>query len=122
MDEACRAHNYAIELDGGLLGVRDRGIIESALARPYCGYYKSIAEKAAALTHSLALNHGFLDGNKRTTLFMVGILIGRSSYRLVFRNKRLANTETEEMVLAVVEHKMSLEELVEWYRKRITKV
>ncbi|MSO89334.1 MAG: hypothetical protein EXQ89_05135 [Rhodospirillaceae bacterium] len=47
------------------------GLIESAIARPYSGYYRSIVKKAAALLESMASNHGFADGNKRTTLILV---------------------------------------------------
>jgi death-on-curing protein len=53
------AHDYALSRYGGLPGIRDLGLIESALARPYSGYYRPIEKKAAALVHSLTLNHGF---------------------------------------------------------------
>jgi len=46
-------------------GIRDKGLLESAVFRPQTGYYTSIAEEAAALIESLANNHPFLDGNKR---------------------------------------------------------
>jgi death-on-curing protein len=52
--------NYA-----GAAGVRDRGLVESALARARSGYYGSLSEQAAALLQSFAMNHGFVDGNKR---------------------------------------------------------
>lgn len=63
---------------GRLPGIRDLTLIESALARPYTGYYRSIAKKAAALLESLVGNHGFIDGNKRTAIHMVGILLENS--------------------------------------------
>lgn len=46
-------------------GVRDLGLIEVALLRPQTGYYADLIEEAAALWESLAMNHGFIDGNKR---------------------------------------------------------
>ena len=49
--------------------------IESAIARPYCGYFDTLAEKAAALLESMVGNHGFADGNKRTAVLLVCILI-----------------------------------------------
>lgn len=79
--------------------MRDRGAIESALARPYCGYYRSIDKKAAALVHSLVLNHGFVDGNKRTAVQMLGIFLFNSGYGLRFSSKNAANKEVEELVL-----------------------
>ena len=56
-----------IEMFGGLHGVRDKGAVEAAVFRPQTGYYNSIEEEAAALMESLANDHAFLDGNKRTS-------------------------------------------------------
>lgn len=50
---------------GGADGVRDPGLLESALFRPQTGYYADLIEQAAALWESLGQNHPFLDGNKR---------------------------------------------------------
>jgi death-on-curing protein len=58
-------HHLQIEEYGGAQGIRDRGLLESAVFRPQTGYYNSIQEEAAALMESLANNHPFLDGNKR---------------------------------------------------------
>jgi len=55
-----------IERYGGAHGVRDHGLLESALYRPQTGYYADLIEEAAALWESLAQNHPFIDGNKRT--------------------------------------------------------
>src|SRR5215467_2092708 len=54
-----------IEEYGGVHGVRDKGLLESAVFRPQVGYYANAAEEAAALMESLANNHPFFDGNKR---------------------------------------------------------
>jgi len=51
---------------GGLQEIRDAGLLESALYRPQTGYYADLIEQAAALWESLAQNHPFIDGNKRT--------------------------------------------------------
>lgn len=118
LPEAFLAHASALEF-GGLPGLRDQGLVEAALARPYTGYYRSIEAKAAALVHSLALNHGFVDGNKRTALLMVALLIRKSGYRLRHKDRRRRDREMEEMILAVVEHRMSFDKLVEWFRERI---
>ena len=65
-------HAEAIELFGGAPGIRDNGLLESALSRPQNRYaYQSDAslfELAASLCHGLAKNHPFFDGNKRTAL------------------------------------------------------
>ena len=65
LDEALRIHAMLIEAFGGATGVRDLGLIEAALLRPQTGYYADLIEEAAALWESLAMNHGFVDGNKR---------------------------------------------------------
>lgn len=65
LDEALRIHELLIKEFGGAAGVRDLGLIESALLRPQTGYYADLIEEAAALWESLAMNHGFVDGNKR---------------------------------------------------------
>ncbi len=55
---------------GGEPGLRDLGALESALMRPQIGYYTGIIEEAAALMESLAMNHPFVDGNKRVAFFV----------------------------------------------------
>src|SRR4029077_3161373 len=82
--DVLEAHDQALTF-GGLHGVRDLGLIESAIARPYSGYHRSFAKKCAALTHSLTMNHGFVDGNKRTALLAVTLLLSRNDYRLYSR-------------------------------------
>ena len=63
--EVLQIHHQLIENYGGAPGLRDKGLLESAVFRPQIGYYNTIAEEAAALMESLANNHPFLDGNKR---------------------------------------------------------
>jgi death-on-curing protein len=64
--EVLAIHADQIERYGGGQGIRDQGLLEAALYRPQTGYYPSVIEEAAALWESLAQNHPFLDGNKRT--------------------------------------------------------
>jgi death-on-curing protein len=58
-------HTVLVQRHGGALGVRDAGALEAALFRPQTGYYDDIVAEAAALMESLAINHPFVDGNKR---------------------------------------------------------
>ena len=60
-------HKQLIDEFGGIHGFLDEGRLEAAILRPQTGYYGSLAEEAAALMESLANNHAFLDGNKRTS-------------------------------------------------------
>ncbi len=63
--EVLAIHKQQIDEYGGVHGIRDKGLLESAVFRPQLGYYTSAAEEAAVLMESLANNHPFLDGNKR---------------------------------------------------------
>jgi death on curing protein len=63
--EVLAIHQQQIAEYGGLAGIRDSGLLESAVFRPQIGYYANVAEETAALMESLATNHPFLDGNKR---------------------------------------------------------
>jgi death on curing protein len=63
--EVLQIHHQQVDGYGGAHGLRDKGLLESAVFRPQIGYYNSIAEEAAALMESLTNNHPFLDGNKR---------------------------------------------------------
>lgn len=63
--EVIAIHHHQIEEYGGIHGLRDQGVLESAVFRPQTGYYNDLAEEAAALLESLVNNHAFVDGNKR---------------------------------------------------------
>lgn len=107
---------------GGLPGIHSLAAIESALARPYCGYYRRMEKKGAALVESIAMNHGFTDGNKRTALMMLGVLLFRSGYALVFPTTATMNQQLEAMVLAVAEHRMTFDQIAAWIKERLIKL
>jgi death-on-curing protein len=65
LEDVIWIHDEQLKLYGGASGIRDEGLILSALLRPQTGYYAGVIEEAAALWESLAMNHGFVDGNKR---------------------------------------------------------
>ncbi len=65
--EAKEFHKRLIDQFGGTHGLLDEGRLEAAVLRPQMGYYATLVEEAAALMESLANNHAFLDGNKRTS-------------------------------------------------------
>ena len=103
---------------GGRDGVRDVTQLESAIARPYSGYHRRIERKAAALVESIAQNHGFIDGNKRTAVYVLDLLLTRSGYQLALG----AEDELENVVLAVVEHELPFNQLVNWFKLNIEKL
>ena len=74
-------HMVVIKRYGGTDGIRDMGALESAVARPQSGYYKDVIESAAALLESLAINHPFLDGNKRVAFAATDTFLRINGFR-----------------------------------------
>lgn len=69
--------------------------------------------------HSVARNHGFADGNKRTCLLLLGLLLDRSGYRLERDGSAETNEAVEEMIVAVAEGEMNFEDIEAWMKLRI---
>lgn len=84
VDEVIVVHARLIARFGGSLGLRDRGALESALARPRGGYYRDLVQEAAALWESLSQNHPFLDGNKRVAVTVAAAFLSVNGYHLRF--------------------------------------
>jgi death on curing protein len=80
--ETIEAHRLLIEEFGGHHGIRDTGLLESAVIRPQNGYYSNLIEEASALMESLANNHAFIDGNKRICFVMTDVLLRLNGYFL----------------------------------------
>jgi death-on-curing protein len=89
MDEALRIHEALIEAHGGASGVRDLGLLESAILRPQTGYYSDLIEEAAALWESLAMNHPFVDGNKRVAYAVVELFLQDNGVDIAPGNKEV---------------------------------
>jgi death-on-curing protein len=83
--EVLAIHEDQIERYGGSPGVRDLGLLESALYRPQTGYYADLIEEAAALWESMAQNHPFIDGNKRTAFAAAYTFLAINGARLAAR-------------------------------------
>lgn len=81
LDEVVEIHSVLIDRFGGPVGVRDLGLLESALYRPQTGYYKKLNEMAAAMFESLIKNHPFVDGNKRVAFFATDIFLRLNGYK-----------------------------------------
>ena len=89
IDEVLYIHDALIREFGGASGVRDLGLIESALLRPQTGYYADIIEEAAALWESLAMTHGFVDGNKRVAYACLELFLGSNGVAVTPNNKEI---------------------------------
>ncbi len=82
LDEVLAIHERVIDAYGGAGGVRDLGLLESALYRPQSGYYEDLVTMAAALFESLLMNHPFVDGNKRVAFFATDVFLRLNGWRL----------------------------------------
>ena len=116
LGEATAIHAEQIAEHGGLEGIRDEGLFESAMARPenLAAYGKpDVCDLAAAYAFGLARNHPFLDGNKRTA-FVV------SATFLILNGRDLAATEVEvvETFLKLAAGELAEAELADWFRAR----
>lgn len=81
--DALTLHDLLIQRYGGSAGIRDVGALESALFRPQTGYYDDTIAEAAALLESLAINHPFIDGNKRIAFAVADVFLRINGYRIV---------------------------------------
>lgn len=81
-DEVLAIHETMLERFGGPAGVRDLGLLESALHRPQTGYYPDLVACAAALFESVLMNHPFVDGNKRVAFFTTDVFLRLNGHRI----------------------------------------
>ena len=115
-------HTVAVEEFGGSSGIRDRGLLESALARPLASFgcrnlYDTPFKRAAALAESLVLNHGFVDGNKRTAMYAMAAWLEREGYVI-----EAARGELRDLALAIASHELSMEQIAAWLEQRSKQV
>ena len=82
LNEVLVMHRELIRRYGGTDGLRDPGALEAALFRPQTGYYRDTIHEAAALFESLAMNHPFVDGNKRVAFACVDVFLRINGFRL----------------------------------------
>lgn len=112
-DEVLEIHRVLLERFGGPAGVRDYGLLESALYRPRTGHYTDLAEMAAALFESLIMNHPFIDGNKRVAFFATDVFLRMNSYRL----KVDANKAHRFLIGLLENNRCNFEQLLPWIRE-----
>jgi len=115
VDETIAIHERLIEKFGGARGIRDTGLLESALFRPQTGYYNDLAEMAAALFESLLLNHAFIDGNKRVAFFASDIFLRLNGWKFSVE----AAAAYSFLINMLEEGNCSYENLLPWIRNSI---
>lgn len=120
LEDILQLHQHSINDFGGANGVRDIGLLESAIARPFQTFggndlYTTIVEKAAALGESLIINHPFVDGNKRT-----GFL---AMYSLLLNHKisiTAPQNETYNFIISISTGNINFEQIVDWLKSNTT--
>jgi death-on-curing protein len=118
LDEVLAIHRILVSRFGGLLGVRDLGLLESALFRPRTGYYRDLAEMAAALFESLLTNHPLLDGNKRVAFFATDVFLRLNGWKLVVD----AEAAHAFLIGLLDRNECDLEHLLPWIRASLRRL
>ena len=111
-------HERLVERFGGEGGVRDAGLLESALYRPRTGYYADVAEMAAALFESLLMNHAFVDGNKRVAFFATDVFLRMNGWRLGVQDDAAYGF----LIRLLEERRASYERLLPWIRTHLVSI
>ncbi len=115
-------HSRLISETGGGHGVRDLGMLLSALGRPQVNFeekdlYPDLFSKTTALMDSLVRNHPFVDGNKRTAITAAALFLRGNGYRLVVENEEMV-----QFTLACAQSQLSLDEITDWFKQYSTSV
>ena len=122
LEEILELHNKSIIDFGGSHGVRDLGLLESAIARPFQTsevneLYHTDFEKAAALGESLIVSHPFVDGNKRTrTLAMVSFLMN-AGYKFTATPDSLYN-----FIINISTRAIGFDKIAQWFEENAVKI
>ena len=117
LKEVLQIHQIAIDEFGGAIGIRDEGILQSAIARPFNGFGDSVfypepAGKAAAILESIVKNHPFVDGNKRT-----GYLLMRLIMMNYDKDIKASQEEKYDFVIKVASSQIEFDEIVTWIKE-----
>lgn len=118
LNETLELHKRLLERFGGAGGIRDLGLLHSALMRPQTGYYKALSQQAAALLQSLTQNHCFVDGNKRVAFANTAIFLRMNGYRLIVDPDNGESFLIEE----VIQKRASLEIITAWLESHMREV
>lgn len=117
LDEVLAIHERLVERFGGPPGVRDAGLLESALFRPQTGYYDDLPAMAAALFESLIMNHPFLDGNKRVAFFATDVFLRLNGWKL-----EVDADKAHRFLIRLLERRTcDYDHLLPWVRRSLSK-
>ena len=116
LEDVLQAHDFTLQREGGLPGIRDLTLLQSAIAMPlqmFDGLYlhDGVPAMAVAYLFHVTSNHPFLDGNKRTAALVAILFLDVNGM-----NSRLDPMSLKEVTLAVAEKRMTKNELTDWFR------
>ncbi len=119
VDVVLQIHKRGIEEFGGDPGLRDRGLLESAVAMPRATFagnflHADLAEKAAAYHFHLCANHPFIDGNKRVAVAAAEVFLLVNGFEL-----GASDDELEEMTQGVASGRLSKEKVIEFFLQHV---
>jgi len=122
LEEVIRAQETLIKKYGGSTGIRDRGLLESAIHRPQSivfgqDAYPSLFDKAAAICHSLIFNHPFVDGNKRAAFAACHLTLLLNGWNLTS-----SSNETYTFLIQVIKNHSDWAEISAWMKKHSRKI
>lgn len=118
LEETLVLHARLIERFGGQGGVRDLGLLKSALMRPQSGYYATLSLQSAALLQSLCQNHASIDGNKRVAFAATAIFLRMNGFRL-----RVDPDNGEAFLIeTVIKKRAELDVIAAWLEKQMVRV
>ncbi|WP_114793025.1 type II toxin-antitoxin system death-on-curing family toxin [Niabella yanshanensis] len=117
LETILKIHRFSILKYGGADGVRDIGLLQSSIARPFQTIdgrelYESAFEKAAALYESLVANHPFIDGNKRTGFLAMVALIEYYGFLLI-----ASEDEAYDFTIKVSTGQVAFDDIVKWLKE-----
>ena len=117
-EQVIALHAQLIEETGGVGGLRDEGLLDSALNAPFQSFgniepFPSIQQKAARLGYGLIMNHPFVDGNKRIGAHVMLVFLALNGIELDYTQDELAD-----VILGVASGETGFDELLKWIIER----
>ena len=119
LDQVLHLHRLQTAVHGGATGLRDRGGLEAAVSRPSTTFdgedlYPTVAAKAAALMHSIVLNHPFADGNKRVGAHAAIVFVEANGWEFL-----AASEELIDITFGVARGDIEVGALTIWFQQRM---
>lgn len=118
-EQALAVHSTTVDRFGGAAGIRDEGLLDSALARPFASFggndaFPNDISKACALCHVIISNHPFIDGNKRAGAAILGMTLCANGMQFKPRH-----VEFNAAMIGVAADDVSLESLTKWVKSQV---